>query len=78
MSEIRIPTDLWDTEEVAEGAVSAWLFDDGEEVSEGSTVATVMAEKTEYDIPSPASGTLRIKVKADQSVTPGLVIGTVE
>jgi pyruvate/2-oxoglutarate dehydrogenase complex dihydrolipoamide acyltransferase (E2) component len=78
MSDIRIPEDLWDTEKVPEGAVSAWLFDDGDPLEEGSTVATVMAEKSEYDIPAPASGTLRIKIKADQAVTPGTVIGTVE
>lgn len=78
MTEIRIPEDLWDTEKVPEGAISAWLFQEGEEVSEGSSVATVMAEKTEYDIPAPASGTLSIKVKAEAAVTPGTVIGTVE
>jgi pyruvate/2-oxoglutarate dehydrogenase complex dihydrolipoamide acyltransferase (E2) component len=47
-------------------------------VSEDSTVATVMAEKSEYDIPSPASGMLRIKTRADQALTPGKAIVTVE
>lgn len=78
MSDIRIPEDLWDTDEVPEGAISAWLFDDGDEVEKGAAVATVMAEKTEYDIPAPASGTLRVKVPAEEAVTPGTVIGTVE
>jgi pyruvate/2-oxoglutarate dehydrogenase complex dihydrolipoamide acyltransferase (E2) component len=78
MTEIRIPDDLWDTEKVPEGAVSSWLFEDGEEVTEGSSVATVMAEKTEYDIPAPASGTLSIKVAVEEAVTPGTVIGTLE
>jgi pyruvate/2-oxoglutarate dehydrogenase complex dihydrolipoamide acyltransferase (E2) component len=75
---IRIPEDLWDTEKVPEGAVSAWLFDDGEEVEEGATVATVMAEKTEYDVPAPVGGILRITVKAEEAVAPGAVIGEVE
>lgn len=78
MSEVRVPEGLWNVEEVPEGAVSSWLYQDGEAVEEGSTVATVMAEKTEYDIAAPASGTLRIKVEQDAAVTPGSVIGTVE
>ena len=78
MTEIRVPEGLWNEEEIPEGAVSSWLYQDGEAVEEGSTVATIMAEKTEYDITAPMSGTLRIKVEQDSAVTPGSVIGTVE
>ncbi len=78
MTEIRIPDDLWDTDETPEGAVGNWLYQDGELVQDGTTVATVMAGKTEYDIPAPASGTLRVEVEADDAVTPGAVIGYVE
>ena len=78
MTDIRIPDDLWDTDETPEGAIGNWLYDDGETVEDGTTVATVMAEKTEYDIPAPASGTLRIDKTSDATVTPGDVIGRVE
>ena len=78
MTAIRIPDDLWDTDDNPEGAIGNWLYDDGETVSEGTTVVTVMAGKTEYDVPAPASGTLHIEAEADAAVTPGTVIGRVE
>ncbi len=78
MTAIRIPDDLWDTDDNPEGAIGNWLYDDGETVSEGTTVVTVMAGKTEYDVPAPASGTLHIDAAADAAVTPGTVIGRVE
>ena len=78
MTPIRIPDDLWDTNDTPEGAIGTWLYDDGETVSEGTTVVTVMAGKTEYDVPAPASGTLHINAEADAAVTPGTVIGHVE
>lgn len=78
MTEIRIPDDLWNTDDTPEGAMGTWLYDDGETVDEGTTVATVMAGKTEYDVPAPVSGTLHVDKKADAAVTPGTVIGRVE
>lgn len=77
MTDIRIPDDLWDTDDTPEGAIGNWLFTDGETVEEGTTVATVMAGKTEYDIPAPASGTLHVDKDSDVAVTPGDVIGRV-
>lgn len=78
MTEIRIPDDAWDTDDTPEGAVGNWLYDEGEAVTEGATVVTVMAGKTEYDIPAPASGTLHIDQAADATVAPGTVLGRVE
>ena len=78
MTEIRIPDDAWDTDDTPEGAVSNWLYDDGETVEQGAAVVTVMAGKTEYDIPAPASGTLHIDKAADAPVAPGTVLGRVE
>jgi pyruvate/2-oxoglutarate dehydrogenase complex dihydrolipoamide acyltransferase (E2) component len=78
MTAIRIPDDLWDTEDIPEGAIGNWLYEDGESVRDGTTVVTVMAGKTEYDVPAPASGTLRIEAEPDSSVTPGMVIGHVK
>ena len=78
MTAIRVPEDLWDTDDTPEGAIGNWLYDDGESVSNGTAIVTVMAGKTEYDIPAPASGILRIEAKADNTVKPGEVIGHVE
>ena len=78
MTPIRIPEDLWDTDDTPDGAIGNWLYDDGETISEGTTVVTVMAGKTEYDLPSPASGVLHIDAEADRTVHPGDVIGQVE
>ena len=78
MSEIRVPDDLWDGEKIPEGALSSWLYADGEAVQAGSAVATVMAEKTEYDVTSPAGGTLRIVIAEGEAVRLGQVIGKVE
>lgn len=78
MTAIRIPDDLWDPDDTPDGAIGNWLYDDGESVNAGTTVVTVMAGKTEYDIPAPASGILRVEAEADRTVHPGEVIGHVE
>lgn len=76
--EVRIPDDLWDTAIVPEGVVSNWLYDEGAAVEQGTVVAHIMAEKTEYDIEAPASGTLHIIAATDVAVTPGTVIAEIE
>ena len=78
MTAIRIPDDLWDSDDTPEGAIGNWLYDDGESVQAGTTIVTVMAGKTEYHLAAPASGTLRIEAKTDTTVQPGAVIGHVE
>ena len=77
MTPIRIPDNLWDTDDNPEGAIGNWLYDDGESVQEGTTVVTVMAGKTEYDVPAPASGTLHVEAAADEAEMAGTVIGHV-
>jgi len=76
-AEIRLPEDLWDVDEIPEGVLNRWMVEDGEAVDEGAVVAVVTAEKTEYEIASPTSGALKIRVQADEVVTPGTVIGEV-
>ena len=76
--EVRIPDGLWDTSVVAEGVVSTWFFDEGAEVDAGSVVATIMVEKTEYDIEAPASGKLHITIQPDEPVVPGSVIAEIK
>ena len=76
--EVRIPDDLWDVAVVAEGVVSSWLYDEGATVDQGTVVAVIMVEKTEYDIEAPASGKLHIVAGTDVAVTPGTVIAEIE
>lgn len=76
--QVRIPDDLWDTEVVPEGVVSNWLYEEGAAVEEGTVVAVIMAEKTEYDIEAPTAGKLHIVIGADVPVTPGTVIAEIE
>ncbi len=78
MTQIRVPDGLWDTAKIPEAVLSQWLYLDGATVTEGSVVAVVMAEKTEFEIQAPADGTLRITVPADGVVAPGGVIGKID
>lgn len=75
--QVTVPADLWDTQTVAEGVVSNWLYDEGATVDEGAVVAVIMVEKTEYDIQAPVAGKLHIVVDQDGAVTPGTVIAEI-
>ncbi|OGS51704.1 MAG: biotin attachment protein [Erythrobacter sp. RIFCSPHIGHO2_12_FULL_63_10] len=75
MSEIIVPTDLWDDDSL--GVISTWLFEDGDAVSQGDIVAEVMNEKISFDIAAPASGTLAIDVPTESEVSQGDAIGRI-
>jgi len=75
--QVAVPADLWDTNVVAEGVLSNWLYDEGAVVDKGAVVAVIMVEKTEYDIQAPAAGKLHIVVGQDGAVTPGTVIAEI-
>lgn len=76
MSEITIPQDCWDDD--SEGAISAWFYAEGEEVSSGDVVCEVMNEKVSSEITAPASGKLSIRIEAEVPVAKGAVIGVIE
>jgi pyruvate/2-oxoglutarate dehydrogenase complex dihydrolipoamide acyltransferase (E2) component len=73
---IIVPNDLW--EEDIEAVITMWLTSDGNPVNKGDLVAEVMAEKIQYEIFSPADGTLSIVQEPDEVVKKGDVIGTIE
>jgi pyruvate/2-oxoglutarate dehydrogenase complex dihydrolipoamide acyltransferase (E2) component len=75
MIPVVIPADLWEGE--AEGAVSAWLFADGDAVRAGDLIAEVMVEKTSFDVTAPAAGILRIRVPAEQPFKRGSIIAAI-
>lgn len=73
--ELRIPQ-LGVT--MKEGSISEWLASDGAFVAEGQPVYTLATDKTETDIESPASGTLRIIGQLDQDYPVGTVVGVID
>ncbi|WP_299737019.1 lipoyl domain-containing protein [uncultured Roseobacter sp.] len=75
MTDIIIPTDLWEEDEDA--VITSWLVNDGATVEEGALIAEIMTAKVQYEIHAPASGTVSIKEEADAVVPKGGVIGTV-
>jgi pyruvate/2-oxoglutarate dehydrogenase complex dihydrolipoamide acyltransferase (E2) component len=76
MTEVTIPLDLWDDD--SEGAISAWLYTDGDAVEAGVVVAEVMNEKVSSEVLAPASGRLRILVAAEEPVRRGQIVARVE
>lgn len=75
MTNIIIEKDLW--EEDVEGVITAWLFDEGDDVAVGDIVAEVMVEKVQHEITAPAGGTLKIKVAAEEAINRGDAIGEI-
>jgi pyruvate/2-oxoglutarate dehydrogenase complex dihydrolipoamide acyltransferase (E2) component len=59
-----------------DAVISAWLYEDGAQVSEGAVVAQIMVEKVEFELDAPASGRLEILVRAEEgTLTAGQMIG---
>jgi len=72
---VTVPPDLWAPD--LDGAVSAWLFADGDLVRQDDLIAEVMVEKSSYEITAPASGRLRIRVAAKTPFRPGTIIADI-
>jgi pyruvate/2-oxoglutarate dehydrogenase complex dihydrolipoamide acyltransferase (E2) component len=73
--DVKIPTDLW--EEDTEAAITSWLVSDGATVSEGQLIAEIMVEKVQYEIKSPASGTIKIGLPVEAVAAKGSAIASV-
>ncbi|MEM8696553.1 MAG: lipoyl domain-containing protein [Pseudomonadota bacterium] len=76
MTDIHIGHDLWDDD--SPGVISAWLYEDGEVVAEGSVIAEVMNEKISFEIIAPAGGKLAIDVEAEAEIALGQKIGSIQ
>lgn len=57
------------------GTLAKWLVDDGEQVTEGQSIAIVEAMKMETPIPAPADGVLRHDVDAGSLVAADQAVG---
>jgi pyruvate/2-oxoglutarate dehydrogenase complex dihydrolipoamide acyltransferase (E2) component len=73
--DVKIPTDLW--EEDTEAAITSWLVSDGATVSEGQLIAEIMVEKVQYEIKSPASGTIKIRLPVEAVAAKGSAIASI-
>ena len=63
---------------MTEGTISAWLAQDGAAVKEGEPLFCIEADKSNVEVPAPASGTLRILAMTDEVYPVGARIGTIE
>jgi len=75
MTDVAIALDWW--EDGSEGAISAWLVDDGDRVEAGVIVAEVMNEKVSFELFAPTSGIISIFVPAETPVVPGQVVARI-
>lgn len=73
---IVIPADLW--EDDSEAVITAWLFNNGDEVDTGDLLAEVMVEKAQYEIVAPSAGILTIIKHEDEVVIKGAIIATLD
>ncbi len=76
MSEVIIPKVGLTMEEAL---IISWLANEGDEVTAGQPLLELETEKTNVELPSPASGRLsRILSHAGETVAVGDVIGIIE
>jgi pyruvate/2-oxoglutarate dehydrogenase complex dihydrolipoamide acyltransferase (E2) component len=76
MTDVSIPEEI--VGEGAEGAISLWLFQDGETVAAGDVLAEVMNEKAAAELVAPASGRLTILVPPEAPVRKGQIVARIE
>jgi pyruvate/2-oxoglutarate dehydrogenase complex dihydrolipoamide acyltransferase (E2) component len=76
MTDIKVPEDLWDTED--EGVIFSWVYNDGALVEKGKLIAELTVEKAQLELNAPASGRLTILAPAETVVRKGTVIGKIE
>src|SRR5437667_8590542 len=66
-------------ESVAEGTIGSWLKNEGDWVERDESLAEVITDKINAELPSPVAGRLtKILVKADETVAVGTDIALIE
>ncbi len=66
-------------EGVDEATVSYWLHQEGDEVKEGEDLVEMTTDKATFNVPSPASGTLKeISAEEGETVKVGQKLATIE
>src|SRR5260221_2802766 len=66
-------------ESVAEGTVGSWLKNEGDWIERDESLAEIVTDKINAELPSPVAGRLtKILVKADETVPVGVDIALIE
>ncbi|MBW3576549.1 MAG: 2-oxo acid dehydrogenase subunit E2 [Actinobacteria bacterium] len=66
-------------ESVTEATITAWLVNEGEEVTEDQPLFEISTEKVDTEVPSPASGVLKeIRAQVDDTIEVGDVVAIIE
>lgn len=65
-------------ESVTSGVLSRWLKNEGDLVKRDETVLELETDKVNLEVPAPASGALKISVKAGATVNIGQVVGAID
>src|SRR5947209_10284739 len=66
-------------ESVAEGTIGSWLKNEGDWIERDESLAEVITDKINAELPSPVAGRLaKILVKVDETVTVGADIALIE
>jgi pyruvate dehydrogenase E2 component (dihydrolipoamide acetyltransferase) len=59
--------------------VTFWYFKEGDEIKEGEDLVEMMTDKATFNVPSPASGTLKeIRTPESADVNVGDTLGVIE
>ena len=78
MARIEVPMPQMG-ESIAEGTVSKWLKQVGDEVGRDEPLLEISTDKVDAEIPSPAAGTLaEIVVQEGQTVEVGTIVAILE
>ncbi|HSJ25748.1 MAG TPA: dihydrolipoamide acetyltransferase family protein [Longimicrobiales bacterium] len=78
MARIEVPMPQMG-ESIAEGTVSKWLKQVGDEVGRDEPLLEISTDKVDAEIPSPNAGTLvEIKVQEGETVEVGTIVATIE
>ncbi len=65
--------------EVTEAEISEWMFDEGEQVTEGEVLVVISTTKTSLEIEAPSGGRLtKINSREGELVEIGAVLGIIE
>ena len=74
MTEVRIPKLGVSMED---GSITTWYVSDGQQVTEGELIYSLATDKTENDIESPATGTIRLIGELEVTYPVGEVIAEI-
>ena len=77
MTDVAFP-ELSSKEPDAEGVVSTWFVRDGEQVEADQLIAEVQVDKVAAEVGAPVTGTVRLLVEEEATVTQGTPIARIE